>query len=406
MADQSGSLLLHTGVVNPGQLKAARDLRQREGGTIGECLVKIGAVSEEQLVDFYHRRLMIPRLGAAELERVKPEVLSLVPADLACELHVLPVEVDAEGSLTLAMSDPTDNHALDEVSFFAHRFIVRAVTAESILRRALERYYPASPAPSVPRGEARVARSTTAPRAAVSARKQAAHPGAAPRRPFIDTLHEQDPMLGRPPEPVVLLTKVKRRPEKAKPSDDETKPGVGGHRPVARSPRAAEKSRQETRTGHFATDGPPLESLRAAATRDQVGQIVLDYVGPLLRRTLLLVLKKSTLVGHDGRGPGTAQPLIQKLEVDVGSASLFRDVIRSRLPYFGPLPNNFADRAFAHKLGGVTSEVLLLPIAVRDRVIAVVFADGALSPLPELALHAMAREAGAAFGRIILANKG
>ncbi len=127
MADQSGSLLLHAGVVNPGQLKAARDLRQREGGTIGECLVKTGVVSEEQLADFYHRRLMIPRLAPAALERIRPEVLGLVPKDLACELHVLPVDVDSDGSLTLAMSDPTDNHAIDEVSFFTHRFIVRAV---------------------------------------------------------------------------------------------------------------------------------------------------------------------------------------------------------------------------------------------------------------------------------------
>src|SRR5260370_2627499 len=119
MADESGTLLLHAGIVRPDQVHAAHELRQRDGGSFGECLVRVGAIDEDQLVEFYHKRLMIPRLPDNQLSGVSREALSVVPADMASEFRVVPVELDAEGSVTLAMADPSDNHAVSEVAFFA-----------------------------------------------------------------------------------------------------------------------------------------------------------------------------------------------------------------------------------------------------------------------------------------------
>jgi len=97
---------------------------------------------------------------------------------------------------------------------------------------------------------------------------------------------------------------------------------------------------------------------------------------------------------------------VKKLIINVEAPSLFRDVIASRLPYRGPLPETPANRAFAHAIGGVSPEVLVMPIAVRDRIIAVLFADGSAQPLPDAALHATIREAGLAYERLILESKG
>src|SRR6185437_5230075 len=108
MADTSGALLARAGIVTPEELASANALRQREGGSLGECLVRIGAIDEERLVQFYHKRLMVPRVAAAKLMVVAPEVLELVPPEMAAEFRCVPIDLDAEG-ITLAMSDPSDN---------------------------------------------------------------------------------------------------------------------------------------------------------------------------------------------------------------------------------------------------------------------------------------------------------
>src|SRR5437764_946846 len=141
MSETSGSLLLRAGVLRADQIAAAHQLRAREGGSFGECLVRTGAISEDKLVEFYHRRLMIPRLAEGKLDHIPVRVIALVSADMAAEFRVIPVEIDGEGTITLAMADPSDNHAVDEVAFFADRFVVRAVASESSVRRAIERYY-------------------------------------------------------------------------------------------------------------------------------------------------------------------------------------------------------------------------------------------------------------------------
>src|SRR2546423_8806667 len=97
MAEGSGALLLRAGVLRPDQVAAAHQLRQREGGSFGECLIRTGAMAEDALVEFYHRRLMIPRINSAKLEHVPLTVIALVPADMAAEFRVITVEIDGEG---------------------------------------------------------------------------------------------------------------------------------------------------------------------------------------------------------------------------------------------------------------------------------------------------------------------
>jgi hypothetical protein len=176
------------------------------------------------------------------------------------------------------------------------------------------------------------------------------------------------------------------------------------------NPKAArqERKRSDTLPGfaQITVPDPPLARLRAAQHRDEIAAAVLDYIALMMRRGAFFVMKKSILIGHDARGADLDSSGVRKLVINVEAPSLFRDVIASRLPYRGPLPETPANRAFAHALGGVSTEVLVMPIAVRDRVIAVLFADGAAQPLPDAALHATVREAGLAYERLILEGKG
>src|SRR3954451_17716214 len=140
MADMPGALLLRMGVLRPADLAAATALQERDGGSFGECLVRLGFIDEEQLADFYKTRLMITRVPDHRLVDIHKNVLALVTADMAAEFRVVPADLDRD-RLALAMAEPTDKHGVAEVAFFADRFVVRVVATESAVRDAIERHY-------------------------------------------------------------------------------------------------------------------------------------------------------------------------------------------------------------------------------------------------------------------------
>jgi len=458
MSEVSSSLLVRHGVVRADEVAAAHALQQREGGSFGECLVRLGAVDEQRLVEFYHKRLMIPRVDANRLAIVSPKVLSLVPVDMAIEFRVLPIDVDAEGALTLAMADPTNNHAVDEVGFFTDRFVVRAVAAESAIREAIEHHYgipvpgpktkpppvaavaPAAAAQEDFEGEVdfdidvEVGTEEPAPSGAPSRRRSTTAPRLRPEPATATaaaTASEPSPSSDED-EPVLLLTRVKITEETPLPSpaplphDDAegtpeapillTRPKaiVVPAKPVARpvtdengdvTPRPRRRERDTLPGLVPPIPDPPLAALRRARSRDEVAALVLDYFALLTSRAILFVVKKALLIGHDARGSQIDPESVTELAIHMEAASIFRDVVASRLPYRGPLPMAPTNRAFAKALGGVRGEILLMPITIRERIIAVVYADGIEGALPDAALHATTREAGLAYERIILDAK-
>ncbi|MCU1280223.1 MAG: General secretory system protein domain protein, partial [bacterium] len=377
----------------------------------------------EQLAEFYKTRLMISRVPDHRLVDVHKNVLALVPADMAAEFRVMPVDLDGDG-LVLAMADPTDNHAVDELAFFADRFIVRVVATESAIRDAIERHYGVRF--TSPRAADQVSTRVAQPMADAQSERRAGPsteapptraPNPSPPPPEPKSASAAKPSKETIEEQIVLLTKVKYAdatplPMPVPPPDDYQPEYLPQHeepilltRPKTQPP---ERKRSDTLPGfaQITVPDPPLARLRAAHHRDEIAAAVLDYVALLMRRSAFFVMKKSILIGHDARGNGIEGSTVRKLVINVEAPSLFRDVIASRLPYRGPLPETPANRAFAHALGGVSSDVLVMPVAVRDRVIALLFADGAAQPLPDAALHATVREAGIAYERLILESKG
>jgi hypothetical protein len=140
MAD-AGSLLVRAGLIRPEALEAARRAQRGAGGTLSEQLVLAGALDDESLTQFYRQRLLVPRIADARLQSVSEKVVGTIPGDLAAELRVVPVSIDSEGNLTVAMSDPSDTHAVDEIGFFTGHYVVRAVASQRQIAWSLAHYY-------------------------------------------------------------------------------------------------------------------------------------------------------------------------------------------------------------------------------------------------------------------------
>lgn len=134
-----GSVLLERGAITPEQLDYALKLQTETGRRLGELLVTENMISETDLVEALSVKLKIPRLDLNDL-LIDPNVLRLVPAEMARRLLVLPVALIGS-SITLAMADPLDIIAVDEVKYHTGMDISRAIAVTSQIEASVGRHY-------------------------------------------------------------------------------------------------------------------------------------------------------------------------------------------------------------------------------------------------------------------------
>ena len=141
VADDAGALLVRSGLVTASALEDARARQASAGGTIGEQLVFIRALSDEALTEFYRSRLLVPQVNPNLLAKLAANVVQTIPADMAIELRVIPIQLDNDTNLTVAMGDPSDSHAVDELGFFTGTYVVRAIATQMQIAWCLAHYY-------------------------------------------------------------------------------------------------------------------------------------------------------------------------------------------------------------------------------------------------------------------------
>jgi type IV pilus assembly protein PilB len=143
MVRRLGDLLVAEGLITAEQLRQALADQKGKADKLGSVLVRQGSISEEQLIGFLSRQYGIPSITLVNLD-VDPETLRLVPAHIAKKYEVLPVK-RIGGTLTLAMSDPTNVFALDDIAFMTNLQILPVVAPQAAIRKALDRAYESVP---------------------------------------------------------------------------------------------------------------------------------------------------------------------------------------------------------------------------------------------------------------------
>ena len=140
-----GDLLVAEGLLTPEQLQRALTEQKHTAERLGAVLVRLKLLGEEQLAGFLSRQYGLPSLSLSDLE-IDPGVLELVPAAVAEKYDVLPVK-RAGNTLTLAMADPTDVLALDQIAFMTNLQVIPVVAPQAAIRRAIARSYGAGRRP-------------------------------------------------------------------------------------------------------------------------------------------------------------------------------------------------------------------------------------------------------------------
>jgi type IV pilus assembly protein PilB len=134
-----GDLLVREGLIDNEQL--ARALQEQKGSNdkLGGILVKLNFVTEDKLIAFLSRQYGIQSITLSQLD-IDPEVLKLVPEQIARKYEVLPIKRQGN-QLTLAMADPTNVFALDDVGFMTNLQVVPVVASQAAIRAAVDRSY-------------------------------------------------------------------------------------------------------------------------------------------------------------------------------------------------------------------------------------------------------------------------
>ena len=139
MPTRLGQILITSHIITEEQLKEALDLQRREGGRIGTNLVKLGYVTEEKLVAFLSRQYNVPAINLSDY-KIDHSLLKLIPIDMARKYLIMPV-ARVGATLTIAMVDPSNVFAIDDVKFRTGYNVEVVVTNESSIEDAISNYY-------------------------------------------------------------------------------------------------------------------------------------------------------------------------------------------------------------------------------------------------------------------------
>ncbi len=134
-----GELLVRENLISLQQLNRAREEAQKSGQPLAAALAKLGYTSETEITKFLSQQYRVPAVNLEEFE-IDPEVVKLIPKEV-CEKHKIIPLSRAGAQIVVAMADPTNLHAQDDIKFLTGLTVEPVVAGEGAILHAIERNY-------------------------------------------------------------------------------------------------------------------------------------------------------------------------------------------------------------------------------------------------------------------------
>jgi type IV pilus assembly protein PilB len=134
-----GELLLKENMVTPEQLQEALAHQKANGGKLGRAFVVLGYVRDEEITSLLSRQYGVPSINLDHFE-VDPAIIKIIPSETCRKYQILPLSRSG-ATLTIAMADPTNVFAMDDIKFMTGYNVEPVVASESSLEDAIEKYY-------------------------------------------------------------------------------------------------------------------------------------------------------------------------------------------------------------------------------------------------------------------------
>jgi len=324
-------MLSEAGLISREQFDEALLNRVVYGGKIGTSLIELGLIEEETLARFLSLKLAVPYVHPDQLTDIPDEVIKLVPKGLALRYKVVPLRFDKR-RLHLGMADPSDLRAVDEIAFITD-FIVKPLIAPEVrLLQALNKYYGYE---IDDRYQQIISRMTD-------------WKGSAAEAEEAQRAHEEQVKEDDLEEAVVIE------------EEEAPKPAV-----------------------QYTIDSVS-EALANATSREQIGDILISYLGKEFSRGALFVIRGETAVGWRAVSDQKEIKDFSQCTLSFEKTSVVKTVVEGRSPYLGGVPNRGTNAELIKALGGKgPNAALLMPLQLAGRVVNVLYVDGGEKNLGE-----------------------
>src|SRR6187200_2817367 len=139
MAVRIGELLLKEKRITPEQLQEALNYQRQNGGKLGFNLIKLGFVKDDEITALLSKQYGVPSINLSQFE-IDPTVIKLIPVDTAQKYQIIPLSRSG-ATLTIAMTDPTNVFAMDDIKFMTGYNVEPVVASETAVVDAITKYY-------------------------------------------------------------------------------------------------------------------------------------------------------------------------------------------------------------------------------------------------------------------------
>ncbi|MBM4392025.1 MAG: type IV-A pilus assembly ATPase PilB [Deltaproteobacteria bacterium] len=134
-----GDLLVRENLISPLQLQKAMETQRSTGGRLGHQLTKLGFIEENELTAFLSKQYGVPSINLSDFE-IDAEVLKVIPKEVVVRHQVIPINKSGN-TLIVAMADPSNIYAVDDIKFISNFNVDVVVASEGQIAEAIEKYY-------------------------------------------------------------------------------------------------------------------------------------------------------------------------------------------------------------------------------------------------------------------------
>ncbi|HEY7215533.1 MAG TPA: hypothetical protein VIC28_12950, partial [Thermoanaerobaculia bacterium] len=417
-----GQILVARGWISVQQLTRALKTQNVAGGRLGTCLLEMDALREDLLLKGLSEQLGVPAVTVEELRGIPEEVLHLIPDRLSRRLRAVPFRLEV-GRLDVAVVDPRNLSAQDEIAFASGKRVKIYVANEVRIHEALERYYGEESPSRVSVILDRLNRARflwdRAPEEAETPSSgtpaPAGGPFATPPRiklpPPLPELRQPVPVQPAAAAAPVAVTAAASPLAAAPVPVKAPRPMSVALTPEERAELGAAAWAEPAAADRPSPPPADLDAVEAAlaATQDldAVGEILLAFLGRDHRRAALFQVSRDRVSGWKARGAGIDEQAFAAFATGFDQPSVFLNLRQGSGLYLGPLPPMPAHRQLARAWGGeLPRDCMMLPVRIKDRLVMVIYADGAARGPVELPqLQRLVSLATAAVERCILRRK-
>lgn len=377
MALRLGELLVREKLITQAQLEDALQAQVIFGGKLGTIMVEMGLVGERAMAAALKQLLGFPCAQTEDLEDIPRDLIDLIGLELADRHMVVPLALNGR-KLTLAMADPRDIQAIDEIAFRTGYIIVPVLALEVRLYLALERYY----------GIKRPMRYTAPPKQVHD-------------EPATDPSADEDEYLGAPGWEHVMPAGKPAAP--AAPAAPTAAPVV----PARAVAEAEEEPIEELEVVDVSIEDT-ARRLVASANRDDVADALIDFLGAHYARAVLFMVVAGQVTGWRAVKNHQPIPAIDQFQLPLGEASILKTAVEGKGFFLGPVPQSGANLALTTLLGKpAPTTAVLFPLSMLGRVVGLIYIDDPAVNLSEavVSVQKVVGKALLAFELLILQSK-